>query len=75
MTFAPIHFVHPFRVRDYGRWLPLLAVLWGIATGALLWPGLAPAARPILAALSLASAAALLGLGLWRSVRGANARP
>ena len=72
MTFAPIHFAHPFRVRDYGRWLPLLAVVWGIATGALLWPGLIPPARSILAALSLATAAALLGLGLWRSVRGAN---
>lgn len=72
MTFAPIHFVHPFRVRDYGRWLPLLAVLWGLATGALLWPGLTPLARSILAMISIASAAALLGLGLWRSVRGAR---
>jgi phosphatidylcholine synthase len=72
MTFAPIHFVHPFRVRDYGKWLPALAVLWGVATCALLWPALTPPARAVLAAISVASAAALLGLGLVRSVRGAK---
>src|SRR5688500_15043095 len=32
MTFAPIHFVHPFRVRDYGVWLPAIAILWIAAT-------------------------------------------
>src|SRR5688572_5284033 len=32
-SFAPIHFVHPFRVRDYGPWLPLLALAWAAATG------------------------------------------
>ncbi|MEO6581627.1 MAG: CDP-alcohol phosphatidyltransferase family protein [Sphingomicrobium sp.] len=69
MTFAPIHFVHPLRVRDYGRWLPALAVLWAIATAALLWPGLIPPARSILAGVSVASAAALIGLGLLRSLR------
>lgn len=70
MTFAPIHFIHPFRVRDYGKWLPVLAALWGIATGALLWPGLTPPLRSVLAGISVASAAVLVGLGLLRSVRG-----
>ena len=49
-----------------------VAVLWGVATCALLWPELTPPARAVLAALSVASAAALLGLGLVRSVRGAK---
>ena len=75
LTFAPIHFVHPFRVRDYGHWLPALAVLWGVATCALLWPALTPSARTILAGISVASAIALLGLGLVRSVRGAKPAP
>ena len=68
-TFAPIHFVHPFRVREYGKWLPALTILWGVATCALLWPDWAPAARSALAAVSIATAAALLGLGLWHSLR------
>lgn len=70
LTFAPVHFVHPFRVRDYGRWLPLLACLWATATAALLWPGWNEAARAAWLAVSLAAAAALLALGLLRSVRG-----
>ena len=70
MTFAPIHFVHPFRVRDYGRWLPLLAVMWGLATAALLWPEWSEPVRTVVAAVSVATAAALLGMGLLRSLRG-----
>ena len=27
LTFAPVLVVHPFRVRDYGNWLPLLATI------------------------------------------------
>ena len=38
MSFAPVHFVHPFRVRDYGVWLPVLAILWAAASAPLLWP-------------------------------------
>ncbi|MBA2467669.1 MAG: CDP-alcohol phosphatidyltransferase family protein [Sphingomonas sp.] len=68
-TFAPIHFVHPFRVRDYGKWLPVLTGLWGIATLALLWPGLDEPARTMVATVSIATAAILLGLGLLRSFR------
>ncbi|HWH17026.1 MAG TPA: CDP-alcohol phosphatidyltransferase family protein [Allosphingosinicella sp.] len=72
LTFAPVHFVHPFRVRDYGRWLPVLAVIWALATAALLWPGWSGEARAAWLAVSLASAAALLALGLLRSLRGSR---
>jgi phosphatidylcholine synthase len=70
LTFLPIHFVHPFRVADYGRWLPALAMAWAGATAALLWPGWNEAARAAWMGASLAAAAALIGLGLLRSVRG-----
>jgi phosphatidylcholine synthase len=73
LTFAPVHFVHPFRVRDYGRWLPILACLWAGATAALLWPGWSEAARATWLGFSLAAAAGLLALGLLRSLRGARA--
>lgn len=69
MSFAPVHVVHPFRVRDYGRWLPLLAIAWAASSAALLWPGWDAAARAALLGASLGSGAALLALGLLRSVR------
>lgn len=70
MSFAPVHVVHPFRVRDYGLWLPLLAILWAAASAPLLWPGWAPPVRSALLWTSAISAVALIALGLWRSVRG-----
>jgi phosphatidylcholine synthase len=70
LTFAPVHFVHPFRVRDYGRWLPLLATVWAAATCALLWTGWGEGARQALQAVSIGTALVLLGLGLLRTVRG-----
>ena len=75
MTFAPIHFVHPFRVREYGKWLPALTILWGIATCALLWPGLEQPARHVFAAISIVTALILLALGLLRSLRDLRERP
>ncbi len=75
LTFAPIHFVHPFRVRDYGIWLPLLATLWAVATCTLLWDGLQDAARSIVTALSIVTAALLLLLGLLRSFRSRREAP
>jgi phosphatidylcholine synthase len=68
MTFAPIHVVHPFRVRDYGDWLPVTAILWGASTVALLLPLSLPLSGAALA-VSLVSAAILLTLGLARSLR------
>ena len=70
LTFAPVHFVHPFRVRDYQPMPPVLAALWTFATVALLWPGWSQDARQAWLAISLASGAALLGLGLLRTLRG-----
>lgn len=72
-TFAPIHFVHPFRVRDYGIWLPLAAILWAAATLALLWPDWSPDARSGLLWTSAISGLLLIGLGLLRTVRGPRA--
>ena len=68
LSFAPILFVHPFRVTEFQPGLRILALLWAIATLALLWPG-AGLARARLAA-SLALAAILVALGLVRTLRG-----
>jgi phosphatidylcholine synthase len=73
LTFAPVHFVHPFRVRDYGRWLPAIALVWAGATVALLVPGLTPDWHRSLLVVSLASAAAMVAMGLLRTVRGRRA--
>jgi phosphatidylcholine synthase len=69
LTFAPIHFVHPFRVRDFGKWLPGLAAVWALFTAALLWPDWTSPARAALASASVLCAAVLLGLGLSKSLR------
>ena len=70
LTFAPVHFVHPFRVTDYGRWLPLTAVVWAGSTAALLWSGWSESGRTATLSVSLGTAAVLLAMGLLRSVRG-----
>ena len=69
-TFAPVYFVHPFRVRDYGILLPILATLWAAATTALLWPRWTGGVEAALLGVSLATAAILLGMGLLRTFRG-----
>jgi phosphatidylcholine synthase len=69
MTFAPIHVVHPFRVRDYGDWLPVTAVLWGVSTLVLLLPVSFLFSGAALA-VSLGTAAILLMLGFVRTLRG-----
>ena len=70
LSFAPIHFIHPFRVRDYGRWPAILAVLWLAATAALVWPGWSGPARAGLLWTSIAAAALLVFMGVLRSIRG-----
>ena len=72
LTFAPIHFVHPFRVEDFGKWLPGLAIVWAVATLALLF-GLPPEIRPVLLAVSALSAMAIVASGLLRTLRGPSA--
>lgn len=73
MTFAPVHVVHPFRVQDYGWGLPLLATVWAAATAALVLPNWSSEAEAALLTVSFAAAAALIGLGLLRTVRGSQA--
>ena len=70
LSFAPVHFVHPFRVRDYGRKLPVAALAWAAATLALLWSGWSPPARQIVFALSIILLIILMALGFARTVRG-----
>jgi phosphatidylcholine synthase len=69
LSFAPVHVAHPFRVRDYGRWLPALALVWTGSTLLLLLP-IAGLARQISFAVSAASAVLLILAGLLRTVRG-----
>jgi phosphatidylcholine synthase len=75
LSFAPIHFVHPFRVRDHQPWLQVLALLWAATTLALIWPGWDPDIMRLWLAASLGLAAILLALGLLRSVRGPREAP
>lgn len=75
LSFAPIRFVHPFRVRDYQPWLQILALSWAVATLALLWPGWSPGTGRAWLVASLALAALLIALGLVRTLRGARETP
>lgn len=70
MTFAPIHVVHPFRARDFGATLPIVAIAWAAFTAPLLVPGLSVFAKAFLLIMSLAAAAALVVMGLLRTARG-----
>lgn len=70
LSFAPVLVVHPFRVRDHGRWLPLLAILWAIATLALLLPAVEGSGRQAALLLSAATAIVMILLGLLRTLRG-----
>jgi phosphatidylcholine synthase len=72
-TFVPIHFVHPFRVRDYGLWLPSIAIVWAASTAALFLPALGGRSHLVLLVASLGTAFVLVFVGLWRSVP--KARP
>lgn len=72
LTFAPIHFVHPVRVRSFQPWLGILTAAWGLSSVALLRPGWSPAWTQALLAVSLAGAGGLVAIGLCRTLRGAN---
>jgi len=74
MTFAPVHVAHPFRARDYGAALPMVAVAWAVFTAPLLIPGLGVFARTFLILMSLATATILIVMGLLRTARGARAQ-
>ena len=70
LTFAPIHFVHPIRVKRFQPWLRGMTIVWGLFSLALLVPDWIAVTREILLALSLAGAGALLAVGLLRTLRG-----
>lgn len=71
LTFAPVHAVHPLRVRDYGYWLLGVSVMWMVATLALFLP-LSREVRTAALATSLATAVILVAMGFARTVRGAG---
>ena len=70
LTFAPIHFVHPFRARDFGPWPAIVASVWLVASLALLWPDWSDPLRRAWLWTSIATAVAIVGFGLLRSIRG-----
>ena len=70
LSFAPVVFVHPFRVREWQPWLKSAALAWAAATLALLWPGWSARSASAWLAASLGLAAIMLALGLVRSLRG-----
>ena len=74
LTFAPVHFVHPVRVRSYQPWLAGLTVLWGASSLVLLLPDWSPLWRDAWLTFSLVGAAALLALGALRTLRGPDLR-
>ena len=75
LSFAPILFVHPFRVRDWQPWLKLVALAWAAATLALLWPDWSAQAAGAWLAGSLGLAAVMLAMGFVRSLRGPSPPP
>jgi phosphatidylcholine synthase len=70
LTFVPIHFAHPLRVRSYQPWIAVLTGLWGISSLALMSPDLGLTSKRALLALSLASAGAIVVIGVVRTLRG-----
>ncbi|HEY2885493.1 MAG TPA: CDP-alcohol phosphatidyltransferase family protein [Rhizomicrobium sp.] len=70
LTFAPIHFVHPVRVRSFQPWLGVLTAIWGLSSMALLWPGWSPSLTRAFLAVSLSGAFGLVAIGLCRTLRG-----
>jgi phosphatidylcholine synthase len=70
LTFMPVYFVHPVRVQDFRPWLTIATAVWVIASAASLWPYWSPDTAAILLTLSLAAAAALVAMGLLRTLRG-----
>lgn len=70
LTFAPVHFVHPFRVRDYGQWLAVLTLIWAASTCAMLLFKLPSVIRLVMLTASILTGCTLLALGLLRTLRG-----
>jgi phosphatidylcholine synthase len=75
LTFVPVHFVHPVRVRSYQPWLLGLTMLWGASSFALLSPDWSVQWREAWLALSLCGSGALLVIGALRTLTGPQSRP
>ncbi len=71
LTFSPVLFVHPVRVKDFRPWAPLLCAAWAISSLALFAP-VVSGVRAACLAVSLLAASGLIGFGLIRTLRGAN---
>jgi phosphatidylcholine synthase len=69
MTFAPVHTVHPMRVRDYGPVPAAITIIWGLATIGLLMPVEGSVRGPLMA-VSIAAALILVTMSLLRTLRG-----
>ena len=69
-TFAPLYVVHPVRVRAFQPWLGLVTLVWMVSSIALLWPSWSPVFAHAWLGLSLVTLAALLAVGLIRTIRG-----
>ena len=72
LTFVPVIFIHPVRVKAYQPWLGVLTLVWGVSSAALLWPTWNVPLLHAVQMVSVFSAAALLGLGLLRTMTGAR---
>jgi phosphatidylcholine synthase len=70
LTFAPIHFVHPVRVRSHRPWLAGLTAIWGVGSLALLFADWSARWTQLWLILSLTGAAGLLAVGGLRTLRG-----
>lgn len=70
LTFAPVQFVHPLRVREHRGLLFAAIVVWTLSNVALLLALGDGPANPWLLGCSAAAAAVLLGLGFLRTLRG-----
>jgi phosphatidylcholine synthase len=71
LTFAPIHFVHPVRVKRFQPWLGIATLVWSTGSLALLLSDAWSAAwMQLWLTLSLGGAGALLVIGLLRTVLG-----
>jgi len=70
LTFAPVHFVHPLRVRRYQPWLAGVTIVWGMSSLLLLAGMWSPVWTHILLALSLTGASVLVVVGVHRTLSG-----
>lgn len=70
LTFAPVHFVHPFRAERFRLSALAAAAGWTLSSAALLVVEDGPAAGGALRGISILSAAVLLAIGAFRTFRG-----